>query len=269
MIGFIYFASVFTFIDRWFSLTSSPGIANAAAFTALALMCIYNYSIAVFRDPGRVPLNYMPDVEDPESPVHEIKRKGGDLRYCQKCSHFKPPRAHHCRVCKRCVLRMDHHCIWINNCVGHTNYKVFFVFVVYAVTACVYSLVLLVGSLTVEPQDEEEEMGSYLRTIYVISAFLLIPLSIALGVLLGWHIYLILQNKTTIEYHEGVRAMWLAEKGGQVYKHPYDIGAYENLTLILGPNILSWLCPTSRHIGSGVRFRTAFDSIPDSSETKH
>lgn len=23
------------------------------------------------------------------------------------------------------------------------------------------------GSLTVEPQDEEEEMGSYLRTIYV------------------------------------------------------------------------------------------------------
>ncbi|KAF2545952.1 hypothetical protein F2Q70_00023732 [Brassica cretica] len=160
VIGFVYFSTVFTFIDRWFSLTSSPGIANAAAFTALALMCVYSYSIAVFRDPGRVPPSYMPDVEDQESPVHEIKRKGGDLRYCQKCSHFKPPRAHHCRVCKRCVLRMDHHCIWINNCVGHTNYKVFFVFVVYAV--------LLVGSLTVESQDEDEEMGSYLRTIYMV-----------------------------------------------------------------------------------------------------
>lgn len=24
--------------------------------------------------------------------------------------------------------------------------------------------------------------------------------------------------------------MWLAEKGGQLYSHPYDIGAYENLT---------------------------------------
>ncbi|CAN8269525.1 unnamed protein product [Cochlearia groenlandica] len=268
VIGFVYFSTVFTFIDRWFSLSSSPGITNAVLFTALALMCIYNYSIAVFRDPGRVPLDYMPDVEDPKSPVHEIKRKGGDLRYCQKCSHFKPPRAHHCRVCKRCVLRMDHHCIWINNCVGHTNYKVFFVFVVYAMTACIYSMVLLVGSLTVEPQDEDEEMGSYLRTIYVVSAFVLIPLTIALGVLLGWHIYLILQNKTTIEYHEGVRAMWLAEKGGQVYKHPYDIGVYENLTLILGQNILSWLWPTSRHIGSGLRFRTAFDSIPVSSENK-
>ena len=79
VIGFIYFSTVFTFIDRWLSLASSPGIANAAAFTALALMCVYNYSIAVFRDPGRVPPNYMPDVEDPQSPVHEIKRKVASL----------------------------------------------------------------------------------------------------------------------------------------------------------------------------------------------
>ena len=79
VIGFIYFSTVFTFIDRWFSLTSSPGIANAAAFTALALMCVYSYSIAVFRDPGRVPISYMPDVEDQQSPVHEIKRKVNSL----------------------------------------------------------------------------------------------------------------------------------------------------------------------------------------------
>lgn len=27
-------------------------------------------------------------------------------RNCDKCSTYKPPRAHHCRVCRRCVLRM-------------------------------------------------------------------------------------------------------------------------------------------------------------------
>ncbi|WCJ28322.1 DHHC-type zinc finger family protein [Euphorbia peplus] len=256
---YIYFTTLFVFIDGWFGLMSSPGIMNAVVFTAVAVMCIFNYGVAIFSDPGQVPSTYMPDVEDPHNPIHEIKRKGGELRYCQKCSLFKPPRAHHCRVCRRCVLRMDHHCIWINNCVGHANYKVFFVFVVYAVISCIYSLVLLCGSLTVDPL-KDEQTDSSTRSIYVISGLLLIPLSIALGVLLGWHIYLIMQNKTTIEYHEGVRAMWLAERGGNVYKHPYNIGTFENLTTVLGSNILCWVCPISRHIGSGLRFRTAYDN---------
>lgn len=34
------------------------------------------------------------------------------------------------------------------------------------------------------------------------------------------------------QFHEGVRATWLAEKEGHVYKHPYDVGAYENLTTV-------------------------------------
>lgn len=132
-------------------------------------------------------------------------------------------------------------------------------FVVYAVIACIYSLVLLIGSLTIDPPKDEEQVGGAFRTVYVVAGLLLIPLTMALSVLLGWHIYLILHNKTTIEYHEGVRAMWLAEKGGNVYSHPYDLGAFENLTTILGPNILSWICPMSRHKGSGLRFRTAYD----------
>ncbi|XP_044460495.1 probable protein S-acyltransferase 16 isoform X1 [Mangifera indica] len=260
VISYVYFTTVFIFIDQWFGLMSSPGIMNAVVFTAVALMCMVNYSVAIFRDPGWVPANYMPDIEDDQNTIHEIKRKGGDLRYCQKCSHYKPPRSHHCRVCKRCVLLMDHHCIWISNCVGHANYKVFFVFVLYAVVACIYSLVLLVGSLSTDPLKDEPQRGGSYRTAYVISGLLLVPLSVALSVLLGWHIYLILQNKTTIEYHEGVRALWLAEKGGHVYKHPYDLGVYENLTTVLGPSIFSWVCPTSRHIGSGLQFRTAYDN---------
>ena len=31
--------------------------------------------------------------------------QGGESRYCQKCCKPKPPRTHHCKVCKRCVLR--------------------------------------------------------------------------------------------------------------------------------------------------------------------
>ncbi|XP_059296644.1 probable protein S-acyltransferase 16 isoform X4 [Lycium ferocissimum] len=191
-IAYIYLSTVFVFIDQWLGLWSSNGVLNAVLFSVIALFCIYNYALAIYTDPGRVPKSFVPDVEDPENTVQEIKRKGGDLRYCQKCSLYKPPRAHHCRVCNRCVLRMDHHCVWMNNCVGHANYKIFFIFVLYAVIACIYSLVLLVGSITIDaPKDDQQSEG-----------LLLVPLSLALCVFLGWHVHLILQNKTTIEVLE-------------------------------------------------------------------
>ncbi|CAI9098259.1 OLC1v1034876C2 [Oldenlandia corymbosa var. corymbosa] len=222
---YIYFSTVFIYIDHWFGLWTSPGLLNAFVFTFLTAMCVYTYARAVFTDPGRIPSSFIPDVEDADNPIHEIKRKGGDLRYCQKCALHKPPRAHHCRVCNRCVLRM----------------------------------VLLVGSLTIDSPKDDEENESFFRTFYVISGLLLLPLSIALSFFWSWHVYLVLQNKTTIEYHEGVRAMWLAEKGGFLYSHPYNLGAYENLISVLGPNILCWVCPTADHIGSGLRFRTGVD----------
>jgi hypothetical protein len=39
------------------------------------------------------------------------------------------------------------------------------------------------------------------------------------------------------------------------------MNCYVSLLQVLGPNILSWVCPTSRHIGSGLRFRTAYDNL--------
>ncbi|VDL83759.1 unnamed protein product [Nippostrongylus brasiliensis] len=34
----------------------------------------------------------------------------GDWTMCTRCESFRPPRAHHCRVCRRCIRKMDHHC---------------------------------------------------------------------------------------------------------------------------------------------------------------
>uniref|UniRef100_A0A175YK31 Uncharacterized protein n=1 Tax=Daucus carota subsp. sativus TaxID=79200 RepID=A0A175YK31_DAUCS len=74
-IAFIYFSTVFVFINRWFGLGSSPGLMNVVIYSALAVMCVYNYALAVFTDPGRVPSNFQPDIEDSSSSVHEVKRK--------------------------------------------------------------------------------------------------------------------------------------------------------------------------------------------------
>ena len=65
-------------------------------------------------------------------------------RMCRRCQAFKPPRAHHCSICNRCIIKMDHHCPWVNNCVGIGNHKYFLLFIFYTSLSCGYSLSFLV-----------------------------------------------------------------------------------------------------------------------------
>lgn len=77
--------------------------AESYTFNALLLCLWYTYYKACTVDPGRYPF---PDdvIEVPEPDEYGLLRG-----WCRKCSAPKPPRAHHCRNCRRCVPRMDHH----------------------------------------------------------------------------------------------------------------------------------------------------------------
>jgi len=71
---------------------------------------------AVCSDPGIVPLpQSRMDFSDIHvsggSDDHESDEKD-DWTVCTRCETYRPPRAHHCRICKRCIRRMDHHCPW-------------------------------------------------------------------------------------------------------------------------------------------------------------
>lgn len=107
---------------------------------------------AVFLDPGAVPL---PTTRLDFSDLHSNKSEyeNDEWTVCTRCETFRPPRAHHCRICKRCIRRMDHHCPWINNCVGERNQKYFLQFLVYVGLLAIYSIILIIITW-LSPNDE-------------------------------------------------------------------------------------------------------------------
>ncbi|KAL0242504.1 hypothetical protein GEMRC1_005067 [Eukaryota sp. GEM-RC1] len=47
------------------------------------------------------------------------------IPYCHVCKEYKSLRSKHCSQCQKCVAHLDHHCIWLHNCIGQGNRKLF------------------------------------------------------------------------------------------------------------------------------------------------
>ena len=106
-------------------------------------------------------------------------------KFCKICNEFKPPRAHHCSMCERCVFRMDHHCPWVGNCVGLMNHKKFLLFLIYAFLGLQSTGwgVLFTGG-------KKEFQGTMYAGFFI---------SLSVGILMGVHLFLVLCNWTTLE----------------------------------------------------------------------
>ena len=100
-----------------------------AVLVSMALSCHAKTSLT---DPGSVPVTAIPS---------ERQRMTKDSHsMCGQCQTFKPPGSHHCRICNRCISRMDHHCPWMNTCVGACNLKHFILFLIYTWTSSSFAL---------------------------------------------------------------------------------------------------------------------------------
>ncbi|CEF64945.1 Zinc finger, DHHC-type, palmitoyltransferase domain-containing protein [Strongyloides ratti] len=128
------------------------GTFHILIFNGLIFLSLISHTRTMTADPGIVPIqknkkvedkiaemtrkknsqrlpsiDYFSDSEEESEDYNEqISRRqlnDGRLEYkeefsvCLKCQSFRPPRAHHCRICNRCIRKMDHHCPWVNNCI--------------------------------------------------------------------------------------------------------------------------------------------------------
>ncbi|CAM9359800.1 unnamed protein product, partial [Phaeothamnion confervicola] len=173
---------------------------------------------------------------------------------CLLCSNIKPPRCHHCRVCRKCVLKMDHHCFWVDRCIGFANYKSYFLTLLYAALASLAMLVLLWrnafsssgggGGGGGSGGSLGAKAGWWGSALLAVDAMLLALLLCGVTYLLCWHCYLVSKNATTIEYYQIQRSRRDPSCPHKVLSHEHDLGLLQNLRAVLGSNAALWFVPT-------------------------
>eukprot|EP00929_Paragymnodinium_shiwhaense_P111655 TRINITY_DN79990_c0_g1_i1.p1 TRINITY_DN79990_c0_g1~~TRINITY_DN79990_c0_g1_i1.p1 ORF type:complete len:567 (+),score=107.03 TRINITY_DN79990_c0_g1_i1:95-1795(+) len=230
------------------------------AFHWSSAMAAISYHQGVVVDPGFVPEDWQGEpaglpafmYENSERSFRPLERKkNGAYRYCQKEEKFKPDRAHFCKHMERNVLKMDHYCPWMLNCVGHRNYKFFYLFLLYSTVAVGVAVPhmwyqVILGSSVLHPTV----MNTFMLTQGAAVGSLL---TCTVGPFFAFHTWLLAQNMTTIEFCE-------QQSSGESFKKLYDRGILLNFKSVLGKNPLLWLLPVGRPMGTGLTWDDAAET---------
>ncbi|KAH9260400.1 hypothetical protein BASA81_001570 [Batrachochytrium salamandrivorans] len=263
----VLFVSFVFFREPFFSM-QTDGVAVMLIGNLFGLWLLFNimfnWYMGFKTDPGRAPLVL-------SKPNHGEEEENA---FCQKCDCVKPTKAHHCHVCKRCVLGFDHHCPWFNNCIGFFNYRYFISTLFYLLVGCLYVFLLAVGKLGVHNRRREAPQAFF---VLVLS----LSVSFAVGVLLAWHLYLVLSGQATIDFYQrrmerddtsAARATLLRRKRKKMSvfywmclrqkpalpRNDFDLGPERNWERVFGTkSVIRSLLPSFRPpAGDGVHWQT-------------
>ncbi|XP_055536400.1 palmitoyltransferase ZDHHC15 isoform X2 [Wyeomyia smithii] len=240
----------------------------------ILIMFLWSYYQTVFTDIGRVP----PRFRVPRSELDRLLRASSEeeqkhileafarelpivtrtlnasVRFCEKCRLIKPDRAHHCSVCGVCVLKLDHHCPWVNNCINFTNYKFFILFLGYALVYCLYI------AFTTAMYMELIWSGKIDGRFHILFLFFVsLMFAISLVSLFGYHCYLVLLNRTTLESFRTP----IFRYGGPD-KNGFSLGKLNNFQEVFGDDRRLWFVPVYTSLGDGMVFPVQATHLPSS-----
>ncbi|KAL1131362.1 hypothetical protein AAG570_010979 [Ranatra chinensis] len=177
------------------------------------------------------------------------RTENGGFRYCDKCQHIKPDRAHHCSVCGVCVLKMDHHCPWVNNCVSFTNYKFFVLFLGYSFLYCLFIVLTTLHYFILSWKHLQGEFEGSGRLHIIFLFFVAVMFAISLVCLFCYHCYLVSHNRSTLETFRAPIFMTGPDKNG------FSLGKYNNFREVFGDQKSLWFLPIfSRYLFTSTFF---------------
>ncbi|TPX30067.1 hypothetical protein SmJEL517_g06272 [Synchytrium microbalum] len=263
-------------------------VLKVVGYNGVGVGMFLNYALAIVTDPGRVRKGWYSHDAPPTEPnvgtdvSIQVSQSIQPPRFCQSCQNYKPPRTHHCKDCRRCVLRMDHHCPWTNNCVGFLNHAHFLRFLIWTSIGCLMVATIIIWRLVeivlaiekgttkvaerlsiselmllllpwlfsslLTPNTVSKQAGEFIATdieIIVIGMdiVMLMPIASVVWLLTSSHLYWACTNQTTIEVSHRKESNFLVGTRLRGDKNPYDLGFKRNVVQVFGHVWKYWLVP--------------------------
>ncbi|KAF8821128.1 DHHC zinc finger domain-containing protein [Cardiosporidium cionae] len=208
-------------------------------YTLLFFLELESFRRVATTEPGYVDGACQEALVREDLPV-AVPRRGWSPNCVTHCPHcgIRPPRAHHCSMCRRCVKRMDHHCAVLGQCIGQNNHKYFILFNFWTSLSFLFGasfqakwFIEAITHVDYFAHDGIFQGFAHIARIgFIVGvtwSFFLFPLTF---LMFAMHLRFAMRNCTSIEsLYSGV--------------NPYDQGWKSNLASVMGPFDWRWFLP--------------------------
>ncbi|OHT15289.1 zinc finger protein DHHC domain containing protein [Tritrichomonas foetus] len=209
---------------------------SAKSWIFFSINAAIAYFSAAFSDPGFLTEDW--NKNHPNEKFTSTNQEDEKL-FCDKCKITRPPRAHHCKECKKCVILFDHHCVFVDNCIGYRTLRPYLVFLITFPLDGIFGCLMMITNMNYHPGKHAFKALVFAFSLLYYFAFLLVDF---------YQLYILISNLI-------INSTEVENERDKSQKPDYDLmcvdqvpefdtnSIIKNLKMRLGNNPFLWLFP--------------------------